>query len=176
MPPNTMITDVDPTETHEWLESIQAVLRGQGPARAQFLLGRLIEWGKKEGVVLPFTANTPYVNTIPVSEQPPYPGDLPYQIPNAVTFESLTNIRALLGDIDVIETQENGLLAADDKKALEGMRRDVWNWMSEQIEESADRLAVALKDEMYMAPDGDSSAIHRELEANEESFITEGVD
>ncbi len=108
--------------------------------------------------------------------QPPYPGDLPYQTPNSVTFESLTNIRALLGDVAVIETQENGLLAADDKKALEGMRRDVWNWMSEQIEDSADRLAVALRNEMYMAPDGDSTAIHRELEANEESFITEGLD
>ncbi|MHC4235198.1 MAG: pyruvate dehydrogenase (acetyl-transferring), homodimeric type, partial [Planctomycetota bacterium] len=67
--------DIDPTETSEWLESIQAVLGQQGPARAQYLLGRLIEWGKREGVVLPFTANTPYVNTIPVAEQPPYPGD-----------------------------------------------------------------------------------------------------
>ncbi|HUU85302.1 MAG TPA: pyruvate dehydrogenase (acetyl-transferring), homodimeric type [Phycisphaerae bacterium] len=67
--------DSDPTETAEWLESIQAVLGDQGPARAQFLLGRLIEWGRREGVVLPFTANTPYVNTIPVTEQPPYPGD-----------------------------------------------------------------------------------------------------
>jgi len=68
-------TDIDPTETGEWLESIQAVLRQQGPVRAQFLLGRLIEWGRREGVVLPFTANTPYVNTIPTAEQPPYPGD-----------------------------------------------------------------------------------------------------
>jgi len=72
---NPIPTDIDPTETGEWLASIQAVLRGQGPARAQFLLGRLIEWGKREGVVLPFTANTPYVNSIPVSQQPPYPGD-----------------------------------------------------------------------------------------------------
>jgi len=72
---NLTAPDVDPTETHEWLQSLQAVLRDGGPARAQYLLGRLIEWGKGEGVVLPFTANTPYVNTIPVSEQPPYPGD-----------------------------------------------------------------------------------------------------
>ncbi len=67
--------DIDPAETSDWLESIQAVLGEQGPARAQFLLGRLIEWGRKRGVVLPFTANTPYVNTIPASRQPPYPGD-----------------------------------------------------------------------------------------------------
>ena len=107
--------------------------------------------------------------------QPPYAGDLPYQVPNAVTFESLTNIRALLGDLAVIETQENGLLAADEKSALEGMRKDVWDWMSEQIEQSSDELAFALKKEMHMAPSGDSNAINAELEAVEESFITEGV-
>ncbi len=72
---NLVAKDVDPTETTEWLESIQAVLMGQGSTRAQFLLGRLIEWGKREGVVLPFTANTPYVNTIPLARQLDYPGD-----------------------------------------------------------------------------------------------------
>ncbi len=109
--------------------------------------------------------------------QPPLVADLPYQVPNAVTFESLTNIHALLGDLKVIMTQENGLMAAkpDDKKVLEDMRRDVWNWMSEQIEPASDELAFHLKDDMHMAPDGDSNAIHAALEANEESFITEGV-
>ena len=72
---NGTLTDPDPTETAEWMESIQAVLKQQGTARAQYLLGRLIEWGKQEGAVLPFTSNTPYVNTIPVSEQPSFPGD-----------------------------------------------------------------------------------------------------
>ncbi|MFQ5489223.1 MAG: pyruvate dehydrogenase (acetyl-transferring), homodimeric type [Phycisphaerae bacterium] len=72
---NPTTADHDPTETSEWLESLKAVLGDQGPARAQYLLGRLIEWGKREGVVLPFTANTPYVNTIPVEDQPAYPGD-----------------------------------------------------------------------------------------------------
>lgn len=107
--------------------------------------------------------------------QPPHPSDLPYSVPNAVTFESLTNIHALLLDIAVIETKENGLLAADEKGALEIMRRDVWNWMSDQIEESTEELAFHLKGDMHMAPDGDSNAIHAELEATEESFITEGV-
>ncbi len=69
------LTDVDPTETGEWLESMQAVLKQQGTSRVQYLLGRLIEWGKRERVALPFTAVTPYVNTIPVSQQPSFPGD-----------------------------------------------------------------------------------------------------
>lgn len=107
--------------------------------------------------------------------QPPIVCDLPYQVPNAVTFESLTNIHALLLDLAVIETKENGVLAADEKRALEIMRKDVWNWMSDQIEEASDELAFHLKDDMHMAPDGDSNAIHAALEANEESFITEGV-
>ena len=40
-----------------------------------FLLGRLIEWGQRNQIVAPFTANTAYVNTIPAERQPPYPGD-----------------------------------------------------------------------------------------------------
>ena len=66
-------------------------------------------------------------------------------------------------------------MAADEKGALEIMRKDVWNWMSDQIEESTDELAFHLKDDMIMAPDGDSNAINAGLEATEESFITEGV-
>ncbi len=69
------VRDIDPAESQDWIDSMDEVVRRAGPARAQFLLGRLIRWGKKNGVVLPFTANTPYVNTIPVDEEPPYPGD-----------------------------------------------------------------------------------------------------
>jgi len=69
------VRDIDPAETRDWIESMDEVVRREGPARAQFLLGRLIKWGKLNRVVLPFTANTPYVNTIPADEQPPYPGD-----------------------------------------------------------------------------------------------------
>ncbi|NOS99514.1 MAG: pyruvate dehydrogenase (acetyl-transferring), homodimeric type [Phycisphaerales bacterium] len=73
--PKTSIRDVDPAETQDWLASMDEVVRRMGPARAQFLLGRLIRWGKLNRVVLPFTANTPYVNTIPVEAQPDFPGD-----------------------------------------------------------------------------------------------------
>lgn len=67
--------DLDQTETQEWIESLQGVIKAAGPRRAEFLLSRLIDWGQSHGVRLPFTANTPYINSIPLSEQSPYPGD-----------------------------------------------------------------------------------------------------
>ncbi len=67
--------DIDPVETRDWIASMEEVLSREGSPRAQFLLGRLINWGKQNGVILPFTANTPYVNTIPVAKEKPYPGD-----------------------------------------------------------------------------------------------------
>jgi len=67
--------DADPTETTGWIESFDAVLREGGPTRARQILAKLIEYGHRHGVVAPFTANTPYVNTIPAAAQPPYPGD-----------------------------------------------------------------------------------------------------
>jgi pyruvate dehydrogenase E1 component len=67
--------DVDREETSEWLAALDDVVGAAGPERAQFLLKRLLEHGYERGVRLPFTANTPYVNTLTRAEQPPYPGD-----------------------------------------------------------------------------------------------------
>src|SRR5215831_15051101 len=67
--------DVDPGETSEWLDSFDRVIKLDDSERARFLLGRLIELGQRNGVVTPFTANTAYVNTIHVNDQPVYPGD-----------------------------------------------------------------------------------------------------
>ncbi|HOB75957.1 MAG TPA: pyruvate dehydrogenase (acetyl-transferring), homodimeric type [Phycisphaerae bacterium] len=62
-------------ETREWLESIDYVLKTGGPKRALELLETLKEHLRRRRVRLPFTANTPYVNTIPPEEQTPYPGN-----------------------------------------------------------------------------------------------------
>jgi len=67
--------DIDPVETNEWIDSLRATAETSGRDRAQFLLGRLIEWGQRHNVVPPFSANTPYVNTISRNEQPEYPGN-----------------------------------------------------------------------------------------------------
>ena len=67
--------DIDPQETQEWLEALEGVLEQEGAERAHFLIERLIDKARRSGVNLPFSANTAYVNTIPLTQQPPYPGD-----------------------------------------------------------------------------------------------------
>src|SRR5437016_2537637 len=67
--------DIDARETAEWLESMAYALEKHGPDRVRFLLERLDEGARRWGVELPFTANTPYVNTIPLERQPAYPGN-----------------------------------------------------------------------------------------------------
>ena len=70
-----MHKDLDVQETEEWLEALESVARVRGADRVRFLLNRLIQRSYQNGIRLPFTANTPYVNTIPVEKQPPYPGN-----------------------------------------------------------------------------------------------------
>jgi pyruvate dehydrogenase E1 component len=69
------ISDVDPAETREWLDSLQYVLDSKGRERAQFLLSVLQNRAVQEGVELPLQLTTPYVNTITPDQQPPYPGN-----------------------------------------------------------------------------------------------------
>jgi pyruvate dehydrogenase E1 component len=62
-------------ETREWLDSLDYVLAKGGPERAGRLLQQLsLHARRAAGVNLPFTATTPYVNTIPSTQQPPFPG------------------------------------------------------------------------------------------------------
>ena len=68
-------TDIDPEETQEWIESLDSVLERDGPERAHFLLERLIDKTRRSGAYLPFSAKTAYVNTIPLTQQRPIPGD-----------------------------------------------------------------------------------------------------
>jgi pyruvate dehydrogenase E1 component len=62
-------------ETTEWLESLDWVLKNSGPERVAQLLEQLESYAHLKGVAIPFSANTPYINTIPRKDQPPYPGD-----------------------------------------------------------------------------------------------------
>ena len=66
--------DIDRSETHEWLEALDDVVATRGEERARFLLGELADRAFRRGVPLPAPVS-PYVNTIPLVEQPPYPGD-----------------------------------------------------------------------------------------------------
>ncbi len=67
--------DIDPQETQEWLDALEAVLENEGAERAHFLIERLVDKARRSGAHLPFSANTAYMNTIPVTHQPRFPGD-----------------------------------------------------------------------------------------------------
>ncbi len=67
--------DADPAETAEWLDSMRDVLKSQGPQRVSYLLSAMLSRAYAQGCELPFTATTPYVNTIPADRQPIYPGN-----------------------------------------------------------------------------------------------------
>jgi pyruvate dehydrogenase E1 component len=62
-------------ENREWLESLDYVYQNQGPDRVVSLLQHLRRNAQAKGIRLPFTANTPYINTIPLEEHPAFPGD-----------------------------------------------------------------------------------------------------
>ena len=70
-----MNKDVDPQETQEWLDAIDGVLEHEGPDRAHFLIEQVIDKSRRSGAYMPFSANTAYINTIPVDKQPKMPGD-----------------------------------------------------------------------------------------------------
>lgn len=65
--------DLDPIETQEWQDAMATILAQDGPERARFLLESLIEQANIQGLGSPVT---PYRNTIPVDQEPTYPGDL----------------------------------------------------------------------------------------------------
>ncbi len=67
--------DIDPTETREWQESIRDILEDEGVDRAHFLLENVQDYARRNGVRLPYSANTAYLNTIPADQQAPFPGD-----------------------------------------------------------------------------------------------------
>lgn len=74
---NGTTKDLDPTETSEWIEALEAIIEQEnGVERAHFLLEKLLERARKSGAYLPYKASTPYLNTIPPELEPTVPGNL----------------------------------------------------------------------------------------------------
>ena len=67
--------DTDPAETREWLDSLRYVITSRGGDRAAYLLQVIEQEAYRLGVPIPFSATTPYINTIPVDRQPQFPGN-----------------------------------------------------------------------------------------------------
>lgn len=69
------LNDADPEETREWMESLDGMLEGSSPDRARFLMLRLLERASARRVPLPPMTSTDFVNTIPTTMEPEFPGD-----------------------------------------------------------------------------------------------------
>ena len=84
----------DAIESREWIESLDEVLERRGGQRVCDQLRELSVRAYSKGVQVPFTANTPYINTIPASEQPVYPGnhDLETRISNIIRWNAMAMV------------------------------------------------------------------------------------
>ena len=92
---NRLPDDTDPQETAEWLESMEAVLRHGGAERAQFLLESLIGKVARAGLSkMSSGVTTPYLNTIPTEDEPPFPGNraLERKIKSAVRWNAMAMV------------------------------------------------------------------------------------
>jgi pyruvate dehydrogenase E1 component len=69
------LPDTDPTETAEWLESLDDVVASEGIARARFLMFKLLKRSRQLHVGLPALTQTRYINTISPEQEPDFPGD-----------------------------------------------------------------------------------------------------
>ncbi|MDR1708258.1 MAG: pyruvate dehydrogenase (acetyl-transferring), homodimeric type, partial [Candidatus Accumulibacter sp.] len=86
--------DSDPQETLEWMGALAGVLEHEGAERVHFLIQKLIAEAREEGIDLPYSATTEYINTIPVENQPKYPGDptLEIRIRNFVRWNAMAMV------------------------------------------------------------------------------------
>src|SRR5471032_1162103 len=86
--------ELEALETREWMESLDYVLQFGGPQRVSRLLRDLAAHALRSGVKQPFTANTAYINTIPVTEEPPFPGsrEIERRIKSLVRWNALAMV------------------------------------------------------------------------------------
>nr|WP_218617782.1 pyruvate dehydrogenase (acetyl-transferring), homodimeric type [Cryptosporangium aurantiacum] len=71
----SQLPDIDPTETSEWLESLDAVIDNAGRQRARYIMLRLLERAREKQVGVPALRSTDYINSIPPEREPWFPGD-----------------------------------------------------------------------------------------------------
>jgi pyruvate dehydrogenase E1 component len=71
----TNLPDIDPAETAEWLESLDGVIEAGGRNRARYVMLKLLERARERHIGVPSLTGTDYINTIPASQEPAFPGD-----------------------------------------------------------------------------------------------------
>ena len=102
--------DVDPFETRDWLDALRSLSAVEGEARARFILETLFDEARRLGLDLPQGLHTAYLNTIPVSQQPPYPGDL--QIEGRIRAALRWNAMAMVTRANRESTELGGHIAS----------------------------------------------------------------
>jgi pyruvate dehydrogenase E1 component len=91
---NDHASDIDPQETREWLDSLDAVIEREGPSRANFLLEQLVARARSSGSYIPYNANTAYMNTIPPDREERSPGDaeMEHRIRSLVRWNAMATV------------------------------------------------------------------------------------
>jgi pyruvate dehydrogenase E1 component len=86
----SQLPDIDPEETSEWLESLDAVVATQGKTRARYLMLQLLQRARERQIGVPALRSTDYINTIPPEAEPWFPGDerIEKQIRRAVRWNA----------------------------------------------------------------------------------------
>ncbi len=89
-----VMRDNDPAETREWRQALDSVLAFEGPERAEFLLEALADEARRKGALVPYTANTPYLNTIPPAQEAHHPGDrgIEHRIRSLIRWNALATV------------------------------------------------------------------------------------
>ena len=89
-----VIRDNDPVETQEWRAALDSVLAFEGPERAQFLLEELADEARKQGAPVPYSASTPYLNTLRPDQEEHHPGDrtIEHRIRSLIRWNALATV------------------------------------------------------------------------------------
>src|SRR3954470_5751113 len=74
--PGSAANDSDAQETREWVDALSAVIAAEGRERGHFLIEQLLDRARQEGIDLPFSATTAYINTIAPEDEERCPGKL----------------------------------------------------------------------------------------------------
>jgi pyruvate dehydrogenase E1 component len=69
------LPDRDPTETEDWVASLDSIVENDGTDRAQFILYKLLKRARQRNIGLPPLTQTRYINTISPEQEPTFPGD-----------------------------------------------------------------------------------------------------
>ena len=86
--------DLDPLETQEWLDALKAVEQHQGLERANFLVDKLVREARRDGIYIPSSLNTAYLNTIPTDQEERTPGirDIEHKIRSVIRWNAVATI------------------------------------------------------------------------------------